>query len=740
MTTVTLPVQGMTCAACQARVQRALEAAPGVTTASVNLMLQNATVTFDDALVTPERLVGVVRESGYEASLPLPERSAIEEHTELERSQREEYRVALRGAIGTMVAGALAMAAMPVSHLTTIRWALLATSLAVMLGPGRHFYTRAWAALRHGTSNMNTLVSLGTGAAFLLSAAVTVAPGWFLARGIAADVYYEAVILILGLLLLGHALEARAKRQTGDAIRRLIDLAPRQARVRRGDLDLTLPIEQVAVGDLVLVRPGETVAVDGQIVSGRSAVDESMVTGEPLPVERGPGDRVIGGTVNRTGAFEFRATAVGSATVLARIVKLMREAQATRAPIQRLADRISAVFVPTVVLIAVVTFGVWYLTVEANAFARALTAAIAVLIIACPCAMGLAVPTAVMVATGRGAELGVLIKGGEALERVRSLTTVLLDKTGTVTEGRPVVTELVPAEGFDEARLLRLAASLERASEHPLAEAIVRAAADRGIELGSVGSFEALPGLGATGVVEGVVVVVGNGRLMEEYGIAVESVTEQAAAVADGGGTVVYAGADGRLAGLLAVTDPPRSSSRAAIQRLRALGLDVVMVTGDQERTARAVAAQVGIERVIAGLRPEGKLAEIERRQRAGEVVAMVGDGINDAPALARADLGLAMGSGTDIAMEAGDITLMRPDLNAVADAVGLSRRTVRVMWQNLFWAFIYNIIGIPIAAGVLYPAFGIQLSPVIASAAMAASSVSVVTNSLRLRRWHPGR
>jgi len=460
-----------------------------------------------------------------------------------------------------------------------------------------------------------------------------------------------------------------------------------------------------------------------------------MVTGEPIPVERGPGDRVIGGTINRAGAFELRASAVGSGTVIARIVKLMRDAQATRAPIQRLADRVSAVFVPVVVAIAVVTLVAWIALAEQSGMARGITAAISVLIIACPCAMGLAVPTAVMVATGRGAEQGILIKGGEALERARSLTTVLLDKTGTITEGKPSVTAIHPVPGGDARRLLGLAASLERNSEHPLAESIVRAAAEQTVSLSAVEAFKSIPGRGATGIVDGSMVAVGNARLLEQQGVSVTPFDELVRSSSVSGETQVYVGVNGELAGLLSIADPPRPTSKDAVARLRRLGLDVVMLTGDQPATAQAVARAVGIEQVSAGLLPDAKLVEIERRQAAGEVVAMVGDGINDAPALAKADLGLAIGSGTDVAIEAGDVTLMRADLSLVAESIELSRSTDRVMRQNLFWAFVYNVIGIPIAAGVLYPAFGIQLSPIIASAAMAMSSVSVVSNSLRLGR-----
>src|SRR6185369_8767273 len=502
-------------------------------------------------------------------------------------------------------------------------------------------------------------------------------------------------------------------------------------------------IEEVRSGDTVTVRPGERVPVDGEVLSGASEVDESMLTGEPMPVAKGPGARVIGGTINRTGAFRYRATTLGVDSVLARIVQLMRDAQGSRAPIQRLADRISAVFVPVVIALAAVTFVIWYLAISANGtdgapLVRAFAAAVAVLIIACPCAMGLAVPTAVMVATGRGAQLGLLIKGGEALQRAGDVTTVVLDKTGTVTEGRPAVTDVViPPEASRSAdQLLRLVASLEAASEHPLAEAVVRhAREERGLTLAPVEGFQSLTGLGAVGVVDGSALAVGNAALLAGYAVHIDPLRETAERLAGEGKTAVFVAVDGALAGLLAIADPIKLTSRAAVETMQRMGLGVVLLTGDERRTAEAIARQAGIERVVAGVLPEGKVAEIERLQSAGEVVAMVGDGINDAPALARADVGIALGTGTDIAVEASDVTLMRGDLAGVPSAIALSRRTMRTMKQNLFWAFVYNVVSIPIAAGALYPAFGLQLSPILASAAMAFSSVSVVANSLRLRR-----
>ncbi|MGH7719882.1 MAG: copper-translocating P-type ATPase [Gemmatimonadaceae bacterium] len=626
-----------------------------------------------------------------------------------------------------------------------ISYALLVVTLGVMLWAGRHFYTRAWAAFRHRAADMNTLVAVGTGAAFLYSVVATLAPGFFLSRGVMPNVYYEAVIIIIALILTGNTFEARAKRRTSVALRALVSLQPGTARVVRDGEEVDVPVEDVTRGETVFVRPGERIPVDGEVISGQSAVDESMLTGESLPVAKRPGDRVIGATINRTGAFRYRATTLGSDSVLAQIVRLMRDAQASRAPIQRLADRISGVFVPVVISIAIATFVVWFVAADTAPVVRAFAAAVAVLIIACPCAMGLAVPTAVMVSTGKGAELGILIKGGEALQRAGDVGTVVLDKTGTVTEGAPDVTDVItapvlaPAGASDadrsEAELLRLVASLETSSEHPLAGAIVRHARERGLALAAPDAFDAVTGRGAVGVVDGSGVAVGNEALMADYAIDVAPLRAEGERLSGEGKTPVYVAVDGALAGVVAVADPIKTTSREAIARMHRMGLEVVMLTGDNERTARAIAREAGIDRVVANVFPEGKVAEVKRLQAEGRVVAMVGDGINDAPALVQADVGMAMGTGTDIAADAGDVVLMRGDLRSAAQAIALSRRTMRTMKQNLFWAFIYNVIGIPIAAGVLYPAFGVLLSPILASAAMAFSSVSVVTNSLRLRR-----
>jgi Cu+-exporting ATPase len=622
-------------------------------------------------------------------------------------------------------------------------------TLGIMLWAGRDFYTRAWAAFRHHSADMNTLIALGTGAAFLYSVAATVVPDFFLSRGIAPDVYYEAVVIITAFILTGNAFEARAKRKTASALRSLVNLQPKTARVMRagpnGPAEIDVPVESVQTGEIVLVRPGERVPVDGEIVSGESAVDESMLTGESLPVAKKPGDRVIGATINRTGAFRYRATTLGSESVLAQIVKLMRDAQGSRAPIQRLADQISGIFVPVVVSIAITTFVTWFVVgdlVGATAPAlRAFAAAVAVLIIACPCAMGLAVPTAVMVATGRGAELGVLIKGGESLQRAGDVTTVVLDKTGTVTEGKPTVTDVVsvPTATHSHDELLEWVASVEAMSEHPMADAIVRYAREHRLSLRSVESFSSVTGRGATGVVNGSALAVGNEALMRDYAIDVSPLRAAAEGLASDGKTPVFVAVDGALSAVLAVADPIKETSRSAIARLHAMELEVVMLTGDTQKTAEAIARLAGIDRVVAGVMPHGKVAEIARLQDLARVVAMVGDGVNDAPALAKADIGMAIGTGTDVAIDAADVVLMRGDLGSAADAIELSRRTMRTMKQNLFWAFAYNVISIPIAAGVLYPVFGLLLSPILASAAMAFSSVTVVGNSLRLRHARIG-
>jgi len=770
--TATIPVSGMTCAACSARIQRTLEKTPGVATANVNLMTGSATVSYDPAVVVPSRLVETIRETGYGAEMPTPDGSAENLLGAQDESRAGETRELRRKFGVSMVVAIIAMAlSMPLAELVghgstadplmalmmpltdglrqampwinavsadAWRWLLLALTLPIVGWAGRHFYTRAWAAFRHHAADMNTLIAVGTGAAFLYSFAVTLADDWFATRGIEPHVYYEAVIWIIALILLGNLLESRARGQTSGAIRRLIGLRPATARVVRNGGETEIPLAQLRPGDEAIVRPGEKVPADGTVLEGRSNVDESMLTGEPVPVAKGPGDSVVGATLNRNGAFRFRVDRTGSDSVLSRIIRLVHEAQGSKAPIQRLADRISAVFVPVVLSIAIATFVIWFDFGPEPAYLHALVAAVTVLIIACPCAMGLAVPTAVMVSTGRGAELGVLIKGGEALERSEGIDVVVFDKTGTLTEGRPAVRAVVlggeSEPGWDESRLLALAASVERLSEHPLGEAIVAAAKERGLTLVEPTEFESRTGRGVVGVVEGRRVAAGNLGLMADLGIPPGSLAPEAERLAGEGLTPVFVAVDGRLAGMVTIADSIRPTSSEAVARLERMGLATVMLTGDNRRTAESVARSIGIGRVLAEVLPDRKLDEIRRLQESGQVVAMVGDGLNDAPALAQADVGIAMGTGTDVAIEAGTVTLMRGDPIGVSTAIGLARRTMRVIRQNLFWAFIYNVIGIPIAAGALYPAFGLRLTPAMAAAAMAVSSVTVVFNSLRLR------
>ncbi len=726
---ISFPVTGMTCAACQARVQRALQAEPGVSDATVNLVTNSAAVVYDSDAVTPQRLIDAVRATGYDATLPASEENVDDES---ERKSNEHARALTTKALVSVIAGLVAMGfSMTAMGSAAVNFALLGLTAVIIGWAGRDIYRAAWKTIRHRSADMNVLVTIGTGAAFLYSAVGTIAPSVFSRNGIAPDVYYEAVIFIIGLVLAGRAIEARARGRTTAALRRLATLLPSNARVDRSGTWVDIPLAQVKAGDVVLIRPGERLPVDGKILDGASEIDESMLTGEPLPVAKTSGDSVVGGTVNATGSFRYIATSVGSSSVLARIAKLMRDAQLSRAPVQKLADRVSAVFVPTVLSIAIVTFVLWLAVAGITALPHAIVAAVSVLIIACPCAMGLAVPTAVMVASGRGAELGLLIKGGEILQRAGDVDTVVFDKTGTITEGRPRVTRVEPVAGLDERDVLELAAALENHSEHPLASAIVKAAGEKGISPLRVDNFRSLTGSGVTGLVGGKSVAVGNAALMGELGLDLETHAMVQPAAGESELLVI---ADRKLLGRIIVADVVRSSSRAAIDRLKQLGITTVLVTGDRRAPAQSAAETVGISTVVAEVRPEQKVDVVKRLQRDGHVVAMVGDGVNDAPALAQSDIGMSMPKGTDIAVEASDVALLRSDLMSVPTAIALSRRTMRTMKQNLFWAFVYNVIGIPIAAGVLYPVVGTLLNPVIASAAMALSSISVVMNSLRLR------
>ncbi len=819
----TLAIEGMHCAGCASAIERRLGRLAGVERAEVNFATHKARVVFDPARAGEAELAAAVRDAGYDVieaspapaaaaeagaegphAVPLPAGGSLE--AAAAARERRRYRRLLARLAFALPAAAVAMvASMPLMHqggalgradlflrlLAPVDHALMAAmpwlyalprqglavflfvlTAAVVAWPGASFFAGAWRGLRHGVANMDTLIALGSGSAFLYSAVATFAPAVFTRAGLAPDVYYEAVVWILALVLLGRVLEARAMGRASAAIGRLLELGARTARVQRGGAELEVPVAEIVAGDRVVVRPGEKVPVDGVVVDGRSLVDESMLTGEPVPVAKVAGDEVIGATLNGSGSFVLRATRVGRDTVLAQIVAAVERAQQEKAPIQRVADRISAVFVPVVLGVAVAAGLAWWALGPEPAVVYAMVAFVTVLIIACPCALGLATPTAIMVGTGKGAEHGILVRGGEALETARRVTTVVFDKTGTLTLGRPQVVEVVPAAGVEERELLRLAAAVERRSEHPLAAAVVAAAEDAGVaaELLEPRELEAVPGRGvsawvANGSTRGgevgeasaeerppVVapaavlaaseerhVVVGSAAFLAGRGVDVSPLEPAADRLAAAGRTAVWAAADGRLLGLLAVADPLKERSPAAVARLRAMGLEVVMLSGDRRAAAEAVAAQAGIERVVAEVLPEEKAAEVARLQEGGAVVAMVGDGVNDAPALARADLGIAIDTGTDVAIEASDLTILGADLGRVADAIELSRSTVRTIRQNLFGAFVYNALGIPIAAGALYPLFGVLLSPVFASFAMALSSVTVVANSLRLKRWRPG-
>jgi Cu+-exporting ATPase len=747
---VDLPLTGMTCAACARRIERRLSKSEGVESAAVNFATSRATVEYDPERTGLRELRRRVEEIGY-GVLDVTTDDAREVVSREEEARREEARDLKRRFV---VAAALSLPVLviamshgriPLFDVAWINWLQLALTAPVVFYCGAPFYRGAWAALRQRAADMNTLIATGTGAAFLFSVVATIAPqlvtenasGMNMSGARMTPVYFEAASVIIALILLGRLLEARAKGRTADAVKKLLGLSPRTARVVREDgRQEEMLVEELMPGDLVVVRPGEKVPTDGVVTEGRSSIDEAMLTGESMPVEKGPGDEVVGATVNRAGSFTFRATRVGRDTVLRQIVRMVEEAQGRRAPIARLADTVSGYFTPVVICVAIITFVAWFIFAPEGArLTAALVHAVSVLIIACPCALGLATPTAVMVGTGRGAEVGVLIRGGEALEIIQKVQTVVLDKTGTITEGRPGVTDVLASEGFDEDELLRLAASVERASEHPLGEAFVRRAEERGLSLSRVENFNAVAGQGVEAELEGRRVTVGNLKLMTERGVSVEDLGARAESLALEAKTPVYVALDGRAAGLFGIADRVKAESSEAIASLKSLGLEVVMLTGDDQRTAEAIAREVGVERVLAEVLPEGKADAVKSLQSEGKTVAMVGDGVNDAPALARADVGIAMGTGADVAIEAADVTLVRGSLRGVVTAFALSRQTMRVIRQNLFWAFAYNALGIPLAAGLFYPLTGWTLTPVFASAAMALSSVSVVTNSLRLRR-----
>ncbi len=749
-----LPVEGMTCASCVRRVEKGLEKVPGVTAAHVNLATERATVAYDPAVADLATLRAAVERVGYrvgeipavepELAAQQPAARLSERATAADPRERERDRDLAdlkRKWMVSLVIGLVMMAEMylPLGwDMSVVAPLLLIQATLVQFWAGGVFYRTAWAAARHGGTNMSTLVAVGTSAAYGYSAFVTLWPQLAELWGFPFHLYYEVAVIVIALILLGRWLEARAKKQTGAAIRALMGLQARTARVIRNGIELDIPVEQVVVGDLVRVRPGEKVPVDGVVIEGRSALDESMLTGESLPVEKEPGDTVIGATLNKTGSFVFRATKVGRDTTLAQIVRLVEEAQGSKAPMQRLADTISSYFVPVVLVLAALTFAAWLVFGPSPVFA--LTATIAVLIIACPCALGLATPTAIMVGTGKAAEYGILVRGGEALEMTRKIDTIVLDKTGTLTRGKPALTSVVPANGLAERELLRLAAAAEVGSEHPVGEAIVIRARELGIDLPPAVTFRSVTGKGIEAEIEGRAVLIGNRALMEQTGIALNGLGSRAEELARDGVTPMYVAVDGQPAGLLAVADTLKPESREAIEELSALGLEVWMLTGDNRATAEAIAREVGIasSHVLAEVLPEEKSAKVAALQAQGKTVAMVGDGINDAPALAEADLGIAIGTGTDVAIAASDITLIGGDLRTIVTAIALSRKTVGTIKQGLFWAFGYNVVLIPVAMGLLWPVFGILLNPVLAAAAMAMSSVSVVTNALRLRGFRP--
>jgi Cu+-exporting ATPase len=735
---ITIAVGGMTCAACVRRVENALNGVEGVLDAGVNLANGHATIIHSAKWGGLSAVQKVVTEHGYEFLGELKNNLA----DPIESSRiRELKELKLKVSCGAILSVIIFVGSMQhwfgFLHFIPreiMLWAMFVLTAPAVFWVGSRFFIGAYKAALQKTSDMNTLVAVGAFSAYAYSAAATFYPHFFMTAGFMPHVYYDGTAMIVTLILVGRLLEAQAKGKTSMAIKKLMGLKPKTAHLIRKDEELEVAVEEVQVDDVLLVKPGERIPVDGIILSGQSTIDESMLTGESMPVNKEIGQKVFAATMNKTGSFTFRATGIGAQTALAQIIRLVEEAQGSKAPIQRLADKVASVFVPAVFLVAFITFAVWYFLPTQSNFSRALINFVSVLVIACPCALGLATPTAIMVGTGLGAQSGILIKGGETLEKIHKLSVVVFDKTGTLTRGELAVTDIAATKGFDERQVLTYAASLEKNSEHPLAQAILQRAKADGIAVATADKFAAVSGMGAKALIENKSSIAGNRLFMKSEGVPVDTLDEQANKLAREGKTVVYVALEKTVIGIIALADTPKSSAKQAIESLKSRGLKVAMITGDNSGTAQTIAAQLGIERVMADVLPGNKADEIRKLQAAGEVVAMVGDGINDAPALAAADIGIAIGAGTDVAIEASDITLIRDDLMGVPEAIRLSQVTMRVIKQNLFWAFFYNVIGIPIAAGVLYPFFGILLNPEFAAAAMALSSFSVVSNSLRLR------
>jgi Cu+-exporting ATPase len=740
---VVLPIQGMTCASCVSKVEKALGSVKGVVQAGVNFATERASVEYLPEEVSIRDLKKVVEEAGYQV-LEVKEEDIVEK----ERLAREGElsRLKWKFIMGAILLAPILILMYGASFFEKIigfsketnffLQFLLATP--VQFWVGWQFYVGFWKAAKHKTSDMNTLIAVGTSAAYLYSLIVTFVPHLIMVKGLMMDVYFDTSAAIIVLILLGRFLEARAKGKTSEAIKKLIGLQPKTARVIRNGNEVDIPVEEMTLGDIVVVRPGEKIPVDGIVREGYSSVDESMVTGESLPVEKKVGDTAIGATINKTGTFKFEATKVGKNTVLAQIIRLVQEAQGSKPRIARMVDVIASYFVPVVISIAIVTFIVWYFFGPHPALTYAFLNFVAVLIIACPCALGLATPTSIMVGIGKGAENGILIRGAEALETAHQLNTIILDKTGTLTKGEPSVTDIIESEMFTRKEILSLAASAEKGSEHPLGEAIVNKAKEEGLGLFESKDFQAIAGHGIEATIDSKRILLGNLRLMEERKVFLNGLLDRAERLSKEGKTPMFLAVEGKVAGIIAVADTLKEDSKKAVETLHRLGLEVVMLTGDNERTAKAIASQIGIDRVLAEVLPEMKAEEVKRLQAQGKKVGMVGDGINDAPALAQADVGIAIGTGTDVAMESSDITLIGGDLKGVVTAIALSKATIRNIKQNLFWAFAYNTILIPVAAGVLFPFFGILLNPIFAAGAMAFSSVTVVSNALRLRRFKP--